>query len=267
MKVCLWLTVALGVTLIGSCRWKDTGPWIAHVYGNNEGTVATWRRDRGEIFVGTVLLNGIHFLSTLTFWSWLFLECWPSTSYLFIYLDILLLWCLQIWATNSLLRLFFLFQLSAHSMLNMYIYQLLSPTCFGVGCAVFKQTIPWFGDLLKNFVLQPCKSSKWLHTVSNNSVRGWWKSFINTSTYMLQVSRLCTNFIGVCFVLSCGNNLLRNPRTELWRPWVMVKYKNLPPRNEVAGIRLVGMRELLQLRRKLPVTAFHLLALRGTKRT
>jgi len=45
-----------------------------------------------------------------------------------------------------------------------------------------------------------------------------------------------------------------------------VIYKNLPPRNEVAGIRLVGMRELLQLRRKLPVTAFHLLALRGTKR-
>jgi hypothetical protein len=172
VKVCLWLTVALGVTLIGSCRWKDTGPWIPHVYGNNEGTVATWRRDRGEIFVGAVLLNGIHFLSTLTFWSWYFLECWPSTylllllllfralvfsyrSHFGIYLDILLLWCSQIVATSSLLRFFFLFQLNAHSMLNMYIYQLLSPTCFGVGCTVFKQTIPWFGDLLKNFMLFP----------------------------------------------------------------------------------------------------------------
>jgi hypothetical protein len=45
-----------------------------------------------------------------------------------------------------------------------------------------------------------------------------------------------------------------------------VKYRNLPPRSEVGGIKLVGMRELLQLRRKLPVTAFHLLDLRGTKR-
>jgi hypothetical protein len=46
----------------------------------------------------------------------------------------------------------------------------------------------------------------------------------------------------------------------------MVICKNLSPRSEVAGIKLVGMRELLQLRRKLPVIAFHLLALPGTKR-
>jgi hypothetical protein len=45
----------------------------------------------------------------------------------------------------------------------------------------------------------------------------------------------------------------------------MVIYKNLPPRNEVTGIRLVGMRELLPLRKKLPVTTLRLLALRGTK--
>lgn len=105
--------------------------------------------------------------------------------------------------------------------------------------------------------LQPCISSKSAAYISNNSVRGWWKSSINTSTYMSQVSR---------YVLSCGNNLLRNPRTGLWKPWVTVIYKNLPPRSEVAGIKLVGMRELLQLGKKLQVTAFHLLALHGTKR-
>jgi hypothetical protein len=46
----------------------------------------------------------------------------------------------------------------------------------------------------------------------------------------------------------------------------MVIYKSPSPRSEVAGIKLVGMRELLHLRKKLPVIAFHLLALHGTRR-
>jgi len=50
------------------------------------------------------------------------------------------------------------------------------------------------------------------------------KNCINTSIYLSQVSRLCTNFHGLCFGLSCGNNLLRNPRTELWKLWVTVIY-------------------------------------------
>jgi len=150
-------------------------------------------------------------------------------------------------------------------MLNTYIYQLLPRTYFGVCCIIFKETIALFAQELCA-LYNLANLQNWLLTVSNNSVCGWCKSFINTSTYVSQVSRLCTNFCGVYFVLSCGNNLLRNPRIGLWKPWVTVIYKNLPPGSEVAGIKLVGMRELLQLRKKLPVTAFHLLAVCGTKR-
>jgi hypothetical protein len=39
-----------------------------YVYGNNAGTVALWRRERGDIFVDDIL-SGIHLLSTLTFVS------------------------------------------------------------------------------------------------------------------------------------------------------------------------------------------------------
>jgi hypothetical protein len=46
----------------------------------------------------------------------------------------------------------------------------------------------------------------------------------------------------------------------------MVTYPNLPPRSEFAGIKPVGMRELFQFRRTLPVVAFHLLDFCGTKR-
>ena len=68
-------------------------------------------------------------------------------------------------------------------MLNTDINQLIPPTCFVVGCTIFKETIPLFvQELCALCNLADLQNQ--LHTVSNNSVHGWCKSFINTSTYV-----------------------------------------------------------------------------------
>jgi hypothetical protein len=68
------------------------------------------------------------------------------------------------------------------------------------------------------------------------------------------------------FCSQLQKQLVEKSKDELLKLSVTVIYRNLPPRSEVAGIKPVGVRELLQLRRKLPIVAFHLLDLLGTKR-